>query len=169
MGAPPLPADYGTRWWEHRNDAVDLYRRVMGEERLLGEGVAVDAVEVACLWRSLEGLYGAVREAIAAHAEAVACHLSHPYPSGASLYFTFLVRGADDRDAERRYLACWREAVRACHGAGGTMTHHHGVGLLKAPFMADELGPAGLATLAAVKRALDPRGLLNPGTLLSHG
>jgi len=166
-GAEPLSDAYGEYWWEHRNDAVDLYRRIMGEERMLGQGVIIDTMEVAALWGRLPGLYAAVREALAEHAaQPVACHLSHPYRSGASLYFTFLLHGDDDHAAELRYLNTWREAARACHQAGGTVTHHHGVGLLKAPFLAGELGAGGLAALRSVKRSLDPHGILNPGKLL---
>jgi alkyldihydroxyacetonephosphate synthase len=96
----------------------------------------------------------------------VTCHLSHPYRSGASLYFTFLLHGDDDRAAEERYLACWRDAAAACHGAGGTISHHHGIGLLKTAFLVDELGPQGVETLRAIKRVLDPAGVLNPGKLI---
>jgi alkyldihydroxyacetonephosphate synthase len=166
-GAEPLPDAYGEHWWEHRNDAVALYRRVMGEERMLGSGVVVDTIEVAGLWSRLPDLYRSIRDSLAEHAaRPVACHLSHPYRSGASLYFTVLLHAEDDRAAETKYLACWEAAARACHGAGGTISHHHGVGILKAPFLAEELGQAGLAALRAVKGALDPAGVLNPGKLL---
>jgi alkyldihydroxyacetonephosphate synthase len=165
--AAPLPADYGRHWWEHRNDAVALYRRIMGEERMLGSGVVVDTMEVAALWRDVPELYRAVRGALVEHsARTVTCHLSHPYRSGASLYFTFLLHGEDDRAAEERYLACWRDAAAACHRAGGTISHHHGIGLLKMAFLVDELGPQGVGTLRAIKRVLDPAGVLNPGKLI---
>jgi alkyldihydroxyacetonephosphate synthase len=95
----------------------------------------------------------------------VGCHLSHLYRSGSSLYFTFLVRGADDRDAEERYLAAWREVMRSCAAEGGTITHHHGVGRLKAGFLAEELGGTGADMLDAIKAALDPARVLNPGVL----
>lgn len=165
-GARSLPEAYGNHWWQHRLDAVDLYRRVMGAERLMGDGVIVDTMEVAGLWAGLVPLYEGIRGAIGEFAEAVGCHVSHPYRSGASLYFTFLIRAADDRAVEDRYLACWSAAARACHEAGGTVTHHHGVGLLKAGFMAEELGEGGLELLRDLKRALDPRGVMNPGKLL---
>lgn len=165
-GAGELPATFGEHWWDHRFDAVDTYRRVMGEERVFGPGTMVDTMEIAGLWSQLARLYTSVRDALLGQAVAVGCHLSHPYRSGASLYFTFLVRADDDRAAEDRYLSCWRRAAAACHAGGGTVTHHHGVGLLKAPFMEEELGPGGLGALRAVKRALDPRGILNPGKLL---
>ena len=165
--AGPLPEAYGTYWWEHRFDAVELYRRVMGEERMLGPGVLVDTLEVAAVWTRIPELYEAVRRALSDRAaQAVGCHLSHTYRSGASLYFTFLLHAEDDRKVERAYGECWREAARACHEAGGTITHHHGIGALKAPFMAEELGQGGLGLLRFLKTALDPAGILNPGKLL---
>jgi alkyldihydroxyacetonephosphate synthase len=166
-GAQGLPERYGAHWWEHRFDAVELHRRIMGEERTLGPGVVVDTLEVAALWSRLPELYEGVRDALSDRAaQAVGCHLSHPYRSGASLYFTFLLRSEDDRKVERAYMECWRAAVEACHAAGGTLTHHHGVGILKAPFTESELGPGGFALLQTLKRTLDPAGILNPGKLL---
>jgi alkyldihydroxyacetonephosphate synthase len=166
-GAGPLGEDYGRHWWGHRNDAVVLYRRIMGDERMFGAGVIVDTMEVAAIWRHVPRLYDAVREALLEHAsQAVGCHLSHPYASGASLYFTFLIRAEDDAAAERAYLEAWRRAAAACRGAEGTLSHHHGVGLLKAPFLVDALGPAAVSTLRSLKAAADPAGILNPGKLL---
>jgi len=162
----PLDASYGEHWWQHRNDAVATYASIMGPERAFGPGVIVDTFEVAGLWSDVPRLYTGIREALAAHAQAVLCHLSHVYPSGSSLYFTFLVSGADDRDAEPRYLAAWAGAARSCAAAGGTLTHHHGVGRLKAPFLAAELGPEGLDVLKKIKMALDPGQIMNPGVLL---
>jgi alkyldihydroxyacetonephosphate synthase len=157
---------FGLHWWEHRNDAVQTYRRIMGPDRTFGPGVVVDTMEVAGLWSRLPDLYGAVRDALAARAEAVGCHLSHVYHAGSSLYFTFLVRAADDRAVEDAYLSAWEDAVGACLAAGGTMTHHHGVGRLKARFLAGELGGEGVDVLRRIKSVLDPAGVLNPGSLL---
>jgi alkyldihydroxyacetonephosphate synthase len=165
----PLGDGYGSHWWEHRFDAVDVYRGVMGPDRVFGSGVVVDTLEVAALWSQLGGLYRTLGDTLTGHAEAVGCHLSHPYRSGGSLYFTFLIRAADDSAAADAYLRCWRDAARACHGAGGTITHHHGIGLLKAPFMEEEVGPEGISVLRALKSALDPAALLNPGKLIPRG
>jgi alkyldihydroxyacetonephosphate synthase len=95
----------------------------------------------------------------------VGCHLSHLYPSGSSLYFTFLIRGAGDGDVEARYLAAWDQAVRSCAALGGTLTHHHGVGRLKSRFLATELGETGVGVLSRVRAALDPAGIMNPRVL----
>lgn len=165
-GAADLDASYGEHWQQHRNDAVGLYQQIMGPDRAFGPGVIVDTVEVAGLWSAVPRLYAGVRDALAAHGEAVGCHLSHLYPSGSSLYFTFLVRGADDHAVEARYLAAWEQAMGSCAAAGGTITHHHGVGRLKSAFLAADLGPAGADVLRRIKAALDPDGILNPGALL---
>jgi alkyldihydroxyacetonephosphate synthase len=92
--------------------------------------------------------------------------MSHLYPSGSSLYFTFLIGGADDREAEERYLVAWDQAVRSCAAAGGTITHHHGVGRLKARYLAADLGETGVDVLRRIKAALDPAGIMNPRVLL---
>jgi glycolate oxidase len=57
-------------------------------------------------------------------------------------------------------------AQRICEHAlrlGGTITGEHGVGVLKQAWLQDQLGPASLAVHQAIKTALDPRGILNPG------
>jgi alkyldihydroxyacetonephosphate synthase len=161
-----LGSRYGEHWWQHRNDAVGTYAQIMGPERAFGAGVIVDTFEVAGLWSTVPELYAGIRAALAAHAQAVGAHMSHLYPSGSSLYFTFLISGADDREAEDRYLAAWDQAVRSCAAAGGTITHHHGVGRLKAPYLAADLGDPGVDVLRRIKAALDPAGIMNPQVLL---
>lgn len=158
-------AAYGAHWEQHRNDAVQTYAQVMGPERAFGAGAVVDTMEVAGLWSAVPRLYQDVRGALAAHAQLVGCHLSHVYPSGSSLYFTFLINGADERAAETTYRQAWDQAAASCAAAGGTITHHHGVGRLKAPYLTAELGAAGAGTLDRIRAALDPAGIMNPGGL----
>ncbi len=160
-----LGARYGEHWWQHRNDAVQTFAQIMGPERSFGPGVIVDTMEVAGLWSNVPRLYGEIQTALSAHAQAVACHLSHLYPSGSSLYFTFLITGADDHEAESTYRAAWQQAAHACAEAGGTITHHHGVGRLKAPFLETELGESGAHVLTRIRKALDPAGIMNPRVL----
>ena len=72
----------------------------------------------------------------------VFCHLSHAYPDGASLYFTFISRARAGAEIEQ-----WREVKRAaCEAivaAGATITHHHAVGRDHAPYMEAEVGGTG--------------------------
>ena len=122
-------------------------------------------MEVAAPWGALDDLYREVRAALLAvpHARAATCHLSHSYLDGACLYFTFAATPpADEREAT--YVALWDAGQRAALAHGANLSHHHGIGLNRARFVHDALGPA-FAVLAAVKGALDPQGILNPGKL----
>jgi alkyldihydroxyacetonephosphate synthase len=122
-----------------------------------------DTLEVAARWSHVEALYEAVRRAIGRHALVMA-HLSHAYPDGCSIYFTFVARSGDD--AEDVHRAIWNEAMTAALDAGGTISHHHGIGRLRAEALARELGSSGLELLARVKSAWDPSGVLCPGSPL---
>ena len=91
----------------------------------------------------------------------VGCHVSHLYPTGASLYFTVLGRRADDPAAQWRGLKA--AATDAIVAAGGTLTHHHAVGRDHAPWMGAEVGELGLGVLRALKDRCDPAGHHEPG------
>ena len=67
------------------------------------------------------------------------------------------------------YQDCWRAVMSACLETGGGIAHHHGIGRVRRQWLEAELGKTGLATLRAIKRALDPRGFMNPGVLLPEG
>ncbi|HOP41078.1 MAG TPA: FAD-linked oxidase C-terminal domain-containing protein, partial [Geobacteraceae bacterium] len=58
-----------------------------------------------------------------------------------------------------------REIFRATLEMGGTMSGEHGVGLSKAPYIPLELSPNQIAAMKAIKRALDPKNILNPGKI----
>jgi alkyldihydroxyacetonephosphate synthase len=92
------------------------------------------------------------------------CHLSHVYPAGASLYFT--VVSAQGEDPVAHWTPAKHAANDAILAAGGTISHHHGVGTDHRDWYAREVGPLGTAVLHAVKSAVDPVGILNPGVLL---
>lgn len=127
-------------------------------------GNFVDTMEVAAPWSRLEQLYADVRAALGEHVMVMA-HMSHAYPDGCSIYFTFAGSAGDDDEALEIYDRAWNDAMTACIAAGGALSHHHGVGRSKAPQMGAELN-AGIELLAAVKKALDPNDVLNPGCLM---
>jgi alkyldihydroxyacetonephosphate synthase len=97
------------------------------------------------------------------HARAATCHLSHSYLDGACLYFTFAATPPPD-EIESTYVALWDAGQRAVLDGGGNLSHHHGVGLNRARFVPQALGSA-MPVLQAVKDALDPTGILNPGKM----
>jgi alkyldihydroxyacetonephosphate synthase len=83
--------------------------------------------------------------------------------TGACLYFTFAAQVAPE-EREAYYVAAWDAGTRAVLAHGGSLSHHHAVGLNRARFMPEVLGD-GLDVLASVKAALDPNGICNPGKL----
>jgi len=161
-GGEPV-AGAGEAWLHGR------YRGPYLRDALLDAGALVETLETATFWSGLDALYTAVSEALR-HSLSdqgtpplVLCHVSHVYPAGASLYFTVACAGLDDAVAQ------WREAKAAASeaiiAAGATITHHHGVGSDHRPWYAEEVGELGIQALRAVKAALDPAGILNPGVL----
>ncbi len=152
------------RWFEHRNE-------VPSWTELFEQGLIVDTIEVATGWRDLPRLYHAVVDAVSAVPGVIAAtaHSSHAYRSGANLYFSFAAQPPDPDQFTATYDACWSAAMQATVEVGGSIAHHHGVGRVRAPWMVDELGEGGLELLRAVKRALDPDDLFNPGVLIPAG
>ncbi|MEA2433144.1 MAG: alkyldihydroxyacetonephosphate synthase [Actinomycetota bacterium] len=151
-------------WWAHRNDAVDEYTKLMAGEGILGPHALVDTLEVAGSWTVLRDLYHSMKEALGMVADVVGCHLSHIYPDGACLYFTIASACADDDAAFDALERWWGTGMNTCLEAGGTISHHHGIGRRKAKWLDQELG-GWLEILAAVKSAIDPNGIMNPGAL----
>jgi len=91
-------------------------------------------------------------------------HFSHAYPQGCSIYFSIASTARTYEQKLANYDAVWKSALDACIKAGGTLSHHHGVGILKAKWMKQESGGAS-PLLKAIKQAIDPKGIMNPKKL----
>lgn len=147
------------RRWLVRRHAVS-YRQPPTYAR----GVWADTMEVAAPWSRLGALYDGVRAALGGGGFVMA-HMSHAYPDGCSIYFTFAGASKTDADATVTYDATWKRALAAAHDAGGTVAHHHGVGRSKRSAMGMEWG-AGVRVLEALRGAADPSGVLVRGALV---
>ncbi len=164
-GGLPLGRAPGRSWRR------DRFRTPYLRDWLLDFGVAVDTLETAVPWSALEATHAAVLRALARATETHAggglamAHLSHSYPDGACLYFTVVYPVDASRDLAQ-WAALKREATDAVVAAGGTLSHHHGVGVDHRPWMAAEKGVLGVRALKALKASVDPAGLMNPGKLV---
>ncbi|WP_443077649.1 FAD-binding oxidoreductase [Streptomyces sp. SP17BM10] len=149
------------RAWEHGRFNAPYLR-----DSLLGAGALCETLETATNWNRLPQLRAAVTEALttALPGALVLCHISHVYPTGASLYFTVVAALGEDPLAQ--WGAAKHAACDAIVAAGATITHHHAVGADHRPWMTDEIGELGVRILRAVKAELDPAGILNPGKLI---
>ncbi|HEY0318929.1 MAG TPA: FAD-binding oxidoreductase [Solirubrobacterales bacterium] len=154
------------RAWEHGR-----YQGPYLRDTLIGMGAMVETLETSHTWSRLGELHAAVaaaiRDTLAGQGTPglVFCHLSHAYADGASLYFTFIARTRHGAELEQ-WGAVKRAAGEAIVACGATITHHHAVGRDHVPYMEAEVGRTGLEVLRAVKKQLDPAGIMNPGKLI---
>ena len=133
--------------------------------------MATVVAETSTLWSNVLPLYRATIAAVQSRFGQdggkgfIGCHISHTYPTGACLYFTYAARSPAGQELEH-YYAYKRLVTDAIMAAGGTLSHHHAVGTEHRPWMTQEVSPAGLTALRAIKGSLDPQCMLNPGKLL---
>ena len=159
----------GESWYAGRFETPYL------RDPMLDRGLGVDTFETSTKWSNMLTLHEAVTratlDAMAAHAVAPGArgicmsHISHAYRDGASLYFTFAFP-RDPGNETGQWLAVKQAASDAIIEHGGTISHHHGVGMDHLPWIEREKGPIGLAAIRAVKQQIDPANILNPGKLL---
>lgn len=153
-------------WLEGRFDGPYL------RDSLLDAGVFCETLETATTWANLQNLRDSVESALRAGFAAegaksyIMCHVSHIYPTGASLYFTVLAAlRTEPLEAWQRVKSAVNDAII---GAGGTISHHHAVGRDHAAWLEQEIGETGVRILRAIKRELDPTGILNPGAVIAE-
>jgi alkyldihydroxyacetonephosphate synthase len=161
LGGEPAGEEPGRRWLAGRYDAPYL------RDSMLDAGVLVETLETATYWSRLRRTYDAVTAALLeslGEPALVLCHVSHVYETGASLYFTLAAPEGDDGLA--RWTAAKGAAMDAIVAEGATITHHHAVGIDHRPWLEDEIGRVGVDVLRAVKSAVDPAGIMNPGVLV---
>jgi alkyldihydroxyacetonephosphate synthase len=91
--------------------------------------------------------------------------VSHSYPDGACVYFIVLYP-MKPNDALDQWRGIKRAITDAIVDAGGTVSHHHGIGTDHAPWLAREKGALGIEAIKALKHAFDPEGMMNPGKLV---
>jgi len=157
-----LGAQFVDHWYDTRNDVSALANAV-------SMGVVVDTIEVAAPWSRVHSLYAEATSQLRAIDGMIvaSAHQSHAYLDGACLYFTFAGMGpdpADDAWAESFYRSAWDAVMHVTRAHGGSISHHHGIGLVRGAYLPDALGE-GYTVLRTLKDALDPNGILNPGKL----
>lgn len=167
QGGVHVGRTFGSQW--HKGRFHTPYLR----NTLWSLGYGVDTLETAVPWQSvpttLDAIEATLRPGLADWGEKVHVftHLSHVYPTGASIYSTYLFRLAADPDETlERWQTLKTAASQAIVQHGGTISHQHGVGSDHAPYLPAEKGPLGMAALADLSRRFDPAGMMNPGKLL---
>jgi alkyldihydroxyacetonephosphate synthase len=146
--------------WRERRFHLSVERL---KQSLEARGSFVDTIEVAGPWDRLPGLHAEVKGIISQGAVGL-CHFSHPYLSGCCAYFTFAGSAADDEEAMEAYARAWVGTMQACLRQGVTIGHHHGVGLVRGPWVKQEMGE-WWSLWEKLRAGVDPDGIMNPSAL----
>jgi alkyldihydroxyacetonephosphate synthase len=165
-----LGPEPGEWWWGHRFSSV--YPKDQGGPLDMGRHTFTvgNVIESAGSFTYLEAIHTEMRQAVLKiPGTTFMAHFSHWYKTGGMMY-PYVVNNGSKSNEEMvdRYFQLHRAAVSAIHRLGGTMTHHHGVGLTLRGFMQDEFG-ASLDALRSIKKTLDPNNIMNPGKLGFEG
>ncbi len=123
-------------------------------------GYMLDTVELACRWSLVLELYADIMTTLGAieGVSGVGAHVSHLYEQGACTYFTLIFKPDTGL-----YWDIWNALSQIAERHDATLSHHHGVGVLKAGLVRKEV-PRGLLRL--IKGGVDPKGTMNPGKLI---
>src|SRR5918997_2794890 len=159
-GAEVLDPALGRRWWDRRYD----FYHPPHQPELPAIWGTLDVVatydRIAAVY---DALHTAVREPYADTGLELRMHFSHWYLWGTMIYGRFVVPDGGP-DALALHERIWEDGMTAALDAGGVINDHHGVGIKLGPFMRRQHGGA-LDALAAIKGALDPNGVMNPGKM----
>ncbi|MBI2194100.1 MAG: FAD-binding oxidoreductase [Planctomycetes bacterium] len=160
----PIGPKPGEIWYDTRFELPYL------RDRLIQQGILLDTLETATTWGRVQDLHrdvsGAILEALSGSGRRglVLGHLSHAYPEGASLYFTFLARAEAGQEAGQ-WLRVQQAALEVILRHGACISHHHGIGRRHAEAFQRQAGQTHLKILRAIKSALDPSNIMNPGQM----
>ena len=129
-------------------------------EDLHDYGIIIDTLETSVPWDRLHDLHQGVRQYIKGRPETICMtHASHFYMTGTNLYFIFMGR-FENVETYRKFQ---RGIIDRIQAHGGSLSHHHGIGRMMAPWMERHLGKAQMAVLRTLKNHFDPNHIMNPG------
>jgi alkyldihydroxyacetonephosphate synthase len=128
--------------------------------------IVFDTIEVASMWDNAAKVYHSVLKSVneLKGILMITAHVSHFYPNGVGLYFSFGGVPPKGTSNFKFYQTCWDTTIKAVVDAGGSIAHHHGIGINRSHWMNEEWGKA-MNTLRQIKKTLDPNNILNPGKI----
>jgi alkyldihydroxyacetonephosphate synthase len=153
-GAMYLTGYAGKKWEKTR------YTEPYMREDLQDYGIQIDTLEASVTWDNLHKVHEGVRYFIKSRPGTMCMtHASHFYPQGTNLYFIFIMKTTNVEE----FRSFQRGIIESMMKNGGSLSHHHGVGRMMAPYMDEYLGAEQMEVLRTIKRHFDPNGIMNPG------
>ncbi len=148
----PGPAEH----WSRHQRYASSYRLT----QVFGRGAFTDTVEVSGLWKDLPRIYTSVRDAMSNRVVVIAS-FAHAYREGCACYFTAVGEQSNPRRLLDLYDWCIPTGLSAAMEAGASLSHHHGIGMMKRAYTPEEFR-GGSRLFWAIKRAMDPACIMNP-------
>lgn len=144
---------------------VETRFNVKETSEFVPKDVIFDTIEVSVMWDNSLKLYTSMISSMKSIKGVImaSAHASHFYPQGVCFYFTFAGTPVDTTPDEF-YTSVWDAAMKSCIEAGGSISHHHGIGLMRASWLPKELGES-FNILKRIKKDLDPKNIMNPGKM----
>lgn len=147
-----------TRGWE-KGRFNDPYLR----DTMQDFGIVTDTMECSVNWSNMAQVHREVRAYCKSRPNTICMtHMSHVYPQGANLYFIFITMVSDPEEF-RAYHAGILDAIQR---SGASMSHHHGIGKMMAPWLEGSLGKNEYGVIRALRDYFDPDHIMNPGGTL---
>ncbi len=148
-----------TKSWEHGRFR-DPYLR----DNLQDFGIMTDTLECTVSWDNMLHVHEGVRKFCHSRPDTICMtHMSHVYPQGANLYFIFIAK----MNTIAEYKAYQSGILDAIQQHGASMSHHHGIGKMIAPWLEHQIGKNQLDIYKALKKHFDPNNIMNPGGTLA--
>lgn len=147
-----------TKGWEKGRFNDPYLREDMGDY-----GLMLDTLECSVNWDNFMEVYENVRRYCKSRPNTICMtHMSHFYPQGANLYFIFEAKMSDLQE----YLDYQYGIMDNIQKYGASMSHHHGIGKMTAPWLEAQIGHNEMEVYRALKRHFDPNNIMNPGGTL---
>jgi alkyldihydroxyacetonephosphate synthase len=153
-----MGSEYGEKWYKNR--ITFFYPgHTLNNPQMFG------TMDTVSDYTHIEKIYWAMKNAVEKNFSGVRfiAHCSHWYEWGTMLYNRFIMDDPpkDPDESIRLHNRIWNAGVRAAIQNGGVINDHHGIGLKLARLMKEQYGPA-MQVLEALKKQLDPNGIMNP-------
>lgn len=167
-GCKPVDSRLISDWFDDLVWGPDKVARE--DERIRTTRNVNRTTEISADWSTINDIYEAVLPRIRAEIGGITLlggHSSHSYINGTNMYFNYFY-DIDCAPEEENDTYYWPIIAIICEETlrmGGSIVHHHGIGKARAPWVREEYG-SSYPMLATLKRAFDPNGIMNMGTII---
>lgn len=154
-----IGSELGELWYKNRFDTKHIM------EQLEKFGGMSDAIEISASWSKINNIYKNIENYFMEKKMELASHFSHAYVNGISSYNIFYDTKINEKEAIKSFYKIWNDIMDITLQNGGSISHHHGIGMIKNVKLKKEL-KEGYNLIKALKNYLDPDSIFNQKKLI---